>query len=194
MRKKLAAFLLCTIPLLIGCAASQDTSSMTIKKDGVVKSYIVEEFTAPYYDEYELQQSAEADILAYNDETGEDAIELKKFKLEEGILRATVEYQTSKDYESFNEETLFVGLLSEAEKDGYDVEGTFYAADDLYQKLTYEEIQKEGDYHVVIFTEPVNVKVADKVIYISDGLQKGNSAKEVSITDDTKEIYYIIYE
>lgn len=194
MRKKTIAMIILCIPFLFGCGNSFDTSSMTLTKDGIVKSYIVEDFSAAYYDASELEQSITADINSYNADYENEVIKLKEFVVEEGILNATITYENADVYEEFNEETLFFGSMSEAIEKGYKFDVPFYSVTDPTQKTDYDTIKKENNYHVVIFTEPVNVKVADKVVYISDGLQKGDGAKEVMVTDTTKEIYYIIYE
>ncbi len=195
MRKKKIAIILLCLTFLTGCGYGQDTSAMIIKKNGEVKSYIVEDFSASYYDITELQESVEGDILSFNETYGESTIELKKFEVDEmNVLRATMIYEDANAYEEFNKETLFVGTLLEAIEAGYDLNTSYYGVSDASVTITYDELIKENNYHVVIFTEPVNVKVAKKVIYISEGLQKGGSSKEVVITDNTKEIYYIIYE
>lgn len=194
MRKKTIAMIVSCIPFLFGCGNSFDTSSMTITKDGMIESYIVEDFAATYYDAGELEQSIMADVNSFNADYENEVIVLKEFVVEEGILNATITYENADIYEEFNEEELFIGSMAEAIEKGYKFDVPFYSVDNLSQKAEYDAIKKENNYHVVIFTEPVNVKVSDKVVYISDGLQKGDGAKKVMVTDNTKEIYYIIYE
>ncbi len=177
MQKKYFALALLIVFVLTGCAGNPNVSTMDIHKDGTVKSYIVEEFGASYYDAEELKSSVMEDILHTNELQEQNVIELLECELTEGILKATIEYQNAGAYESFNEETLFVGLWEEAVAEGYAVDAN---------------IENEN-YHIVIFTEPVDVKVPKKIVYVSDGLQK-TSSKKVTVTDKEKEIYYIIYE
>lgn len=193
MRKKWIALSLFPVLFLMGCSGGQDVSSITIDKDGTVKSYIVEDFTASYYDAEELKLSVSDDILTFNEQYEETAIELTKFESEEGVVRATVEYKNAEVYEEFNEETMFVGLVVDALAEDYVIEGEFYSVKDMENALSFAEINDEN-YHIMIFTEPVNVKTPGKVLYVSDGLEKGSSSKKVTVTDNTKEIYYIIYE
>ena len=192
MRKRWIVLALLSVLFLVGCAEGQDVSSMTIDEDGAVKSYIVEDFTASYYDAEELEASVSDNILYFNEKYEETVVELTKFQAEEGILKATIEYRSAKIYEEFNEETLFAGTIQDALAEDYDIDADFYSVKDMENKLAFADI--EENFHIVIFSEPVNVEVAGKVLYVSDGLQKGSGSKKVTVADDTKEIYYIIYE
>lgn len=193
MRKGWMALTLLSILFLVGCGEGQKESLMSIDKDGMVKSYIVEDFTASYYDAEELKASVSEDILSFNEESEETVIELTKFQAEEGVLRATIEYKNAEIYEEFNEETLFVGSIEAALEKGYKINASFYSIQDMETALKFADVKEEA-YHIIIFSEPVSVKAPGKVLYVSDGLQKGNGSKNVAVTDNTQEIYYIIYE
>ena len=177
MQKKYLALALPVVLFLTGCAGEPSVSTLTISKEGEVKSYIVEEFAAPYYDAEELKSNVLDDILYANEQLKQTAIELTGYELVEGVLHATIEYQSTKAYEEFNEETLYVGLWEEAVNEGYEIDAAI----------------ENDNYHVAVFTEPVDVKVPKKILYVSDGLQK-TGKKTVTVTDKEKEIYYIIYE
>lgn len=177
MQKKYLALALLVILFLTGCAGKPGVSTLIISKEGEVKSYIIEEFAAPYYDAEELKSNVLNDILHANEQLKQTAIELTSYELVEGVLSATIEYQSAKAYEDFNEETLYVGLWEEAVAEGYKIDAAI----------------ENDNYHIVIFTEPVDVKVPKKIVYVSDGLQK-TGKKTVTVTDREKEIYYIIHE
>ena len=177
MQKKHFALALLSVILLMGCAGEANVSTMTIDKNGAVQSYIVEDFTASYYDVEELRNSVLEDISYVNEQHEQTAIELTKYEVVEGGWKAIIEYQNADVYEDFNEETLYVGLWDEALDEGYDVTAEM----------------ENDNYRILIFSEPVDVKVTKKIVYVSDGLQK-TSSKKVTVTDKEKEIYYIIYE
>ena len=193
MRKKVIALALLSVLFLSGCGDDANVSQLTIDKEGAVKSYIVEEFTASYYNAEELQTGVTEDINYINEKYDGTVIELTKFAYEEGVVKATIEYQNANLYEEFNEEVLFVGTIEEAVAEKYQINATFYDAKNPENEVKFADI-KDENYHIMIFTEPINVKVPHKVLYVSEGLQKGNSSKKVSVTDNTQEIYYIIYE
>ena len=177
MQKKYLALALLGVLFLTGCSGSHDVSTLSINKDGEVTSYIVEEFLAPNYDAEELKRNVLSDIAVANENLKHSAIELKDYELVDGSLKATIDYKSAKAYEEFNEETLYVGTLNKALKEGYDIDADI----------------EDDEYHIVLFTENVNVEVPKKIVYVSDGLQK-NGSKAVTVTDKEKEIYYIIYE
>ena len=54
------------------------------------------------------------------------------------------------------------------------------------------EIENDG-YQVVVFSEPVDIRVPKKIVYVSDGIQTIGK-KTATVIDKEKEIYYIIYE
>lgn len=192
MRKGFIALTLLSILCLAGCGEGKNESLLCVEKDGTVKSYIVEDFTASYYNADELKESVTQDILSFNEDYDNAAVELTNFEAGEGILRATIEYQSAEAYEEFNEEAMSFGLLAEV-SEKYDIDADFYDVKNMENKLDFSDITDEN-YNIMIFTEPVSVKVPGKVLYISDGLQKGNSSKSVTVTDDKEEIYYIVYE
>ncbi len=178
MQKRILAFALLTALFLTGCAYNPEVSTISIGKNGEVESYIVEDFTASYYDAEELRNSVLADIQKVNEEYEQPAIELTAYELtESGILKSSIKYHSAKAYEEFNEETLYVGLWKEAISEGYKVDA---------------QIEDE-EYRIVIFSEAVNVMVPKNIVYASEGLQL-NGKKTVTVTDKEKEIYYIIYE
>ena len=153
MQKRYLALALLIALFLTGCAENPSVSTMSISKEGEVKSFIVEDFAASYYDAEELKNDVLSDIAVVNEEQQQSLIELINYELVEGVLSATIVYQNAKVYEEFNEETLFVGLWQEAVSEGYQIDA---------------DIENEN-YHVVVFTEPVDVKVPKKILYVSDG-------------------------
>lgn len=177
MQKRYLALALLMALFLTGCAGEPTVSTLCISKDGAVKSYIVEEFGEDYYDADELKSDVLEDVLNTNEVLKKTAIELTNYELAEGVLSATVEYQSAKAYEEFNDETLYVGLYEEAVAEGYKI---------------VADIENDN-YHIVIFSEPIDVRVPKKIVYVSDGLQK-TGKKTATVIDKEKEIYYIIYE
>lgn len=193
MQKKILALIMLSILLLTGCGGDEKVSTIIVEKDGSIRGYIVEEMNASHYDADELKESVTKDIAFYNDKYEEKAMELTKFQYEEGIIKAEIKYKDASFYELYNEEVLFVGKVGEALARDFDGNTVLYKVKGKDKQITLAELG-EKNYHVVIFSEPVNVKLPKKVLYLSEGLAKGSSSKKVKITDTTKEIYYIIYE
>jgi len=177
MHKRYWALALLIAFFMMGCGKEPTVSTMIIHKDGVIESYIVEEFMAPQYDATELKSIVSDDIAFINETYETPAIELIGFEVVEGILKATIEYQNTSAYEEFNEETLYIGLWEDAIKAGYPVNTEL----------------EDDEYNIVVFSEPVDITVPKNIVYVSDGLEK-SSKKTVTVLEKDKEIYYIIYE
>lgn len=195
MRRYVIAILLTMTFLLAGCGLFEDTPGLTVKENGEIKSYIAEEFSEDYYDETELHDSIQADIAEYNGE--EEKIKLTKFKVtgdDELTLTAVMEYSSATDYEEFNGEVLYIGSVAEALKEGYGEDCIFMTSEDENSKLTLNEIDQKGAYHLIMFTEPVSMKAPKKIQYYSEGLELDDNEKRVNIIQEDKEIYCIIYE
>lgn len=190
---KIALIISAVLILFTACSGDSDKSLMTVNKDGTIKSYMVEEFSESYYDAEELRESVAGDISYFNEKYESDVMELTEFEYAEGILKASMWYYDAKAYEDYNEEVFYSGKITDSLQEEYDLDVAFFDVKDLETKLQFEDI-KNGENSVLIFSEPVNVKLPEKVLYISEGLKKGRSSKDVTVTDDTKEIYCIIYE
>ncbi len=193
MRKRWIVPALLLVLLLTGCGEGKDSSVLVIDRHETVTSYIVEDFSASYLNAEELKTNVTEEINKANEGQENPVVELTKLEVEEGILRSTMEYQNTKAYEEFNEETLFVGTIDEAKEKGYSLDIDLYGVKDLNTKVKLSTVQTE-DMKVLIFSEPVSVKAPKKILYISDGLVPGKSSKKADVTDNTKEIYYIFYE
>lgn len=196
MRKVAACLIsLLLVTLLVGCAGSKgENTIMEVHKDGSVKSHIVEAFDQSYYDEAELQESMESDIADYNVTAGDKNISLDQFLVKDAVAKATITYASAEDYMAFNEETLFLGTIKEAKSAGYEVSVDMNAVEDTSSIQKLSSLSGDENMKLVIFSEPVEVKVYGKVLYVSKGLAPGSSDKSVTVTDTNQDLYYVIFE
>ena len=67
MRRKIPALIMLVILLLTGCGGDEKVSTMTVSKNGSIKSFIVEEMNAEHYDAEELKTAVNEDISFYNE-------------------------------------------------------------------------------------------------------------------------------
>ena len=74
---------------LTACAegGGEEESSVTILKDGKLKSLIVESFDKSYYDQDELQQKILREAADYNNEAGEGTVSVEKVAAQDGVVR-----------------------------------------------------------------------------------------------------------
>lgn len=183
--------------LLSGCSNTGDIEQNTIvvKKDGTVLGAIIEDFSDSKYVSEELQAMLEEEIAAYNAKAGEGRVTLETYEVtEDKKVKIYLEYASFEDYAGFNEETFFVGTVSEAYEAGHEFvdmenvtgEGTAIGKADVLEK---------GSMKMVVFEEPVHVRVNGKITYVSsgvtaDGKKEAAANKEEGMT----ETFYLMYE
>lgn len=143
-------------------------TTLFVDKDGSVTETIVEDFSMPQYDTEELSLTIAEEVAAYNSEYGADTVALKHFDVENGIVKAQLEYRTASDYEAFNNEAFFNGTISEALAAGYTLDVILQNSAnpdetiDLYQILTMQ------DKKVLITGIPSRLRVPSKILYVSE--------------------------
>lgn len=193
MIKKVTVMLLavCMMFVMTACSFGGKTfteDTIVIGKKGTVEGVIVEEFDKDYYNQDELNQMITDEISAYNG--GGEAVTLEKFEMtEDNKVYVSINYQTPADYKEFNEKELFVGTVLDAYNAGY----TFVdmAAVGEGSGLGAEEILENGSLKLVIFEEPVCVRVSGKIAYVSENVTNIDK-KEAKAQGEG--LFYIIYE
>ena len=193
MKKRM--FILCLISVMLfasGCAlgngnVTQDT--IIVNKKGTVSGIIVEAFDKDYYNGEELSQMIQEEITAYD--ASSEKVKLNEFEItEENKAYADIYYATDEDYKAFNDTEFFCGTVSAAYEAGY----TFVDMQSVNSGesgLDAKSVLEKGSMNVVVFSEPVAVRVPGKIAYISEGVTLTDK-KEVKT--DSEGIFYIIYE
>lgn len=171
IKKAILPILILSIALT-GCGASADSSSLALSKKGVLTQTIVEEWDQEQYDKNELQQQIETDIQQY----GQD-IELNSIKVKDAAVTVKMTYQNLETYAQYNQVVLFKGTVAQCQAAGYLLEGEF--KDTQGEDVNRTQVINIGDAcTVLVFQEPVNVKVPGKILYYSSSLELV-SGKEV---------------
>ncbi len=193
MRKLISLCLLtCSILLLAGCLGSvPEENTIAVNKRGEITNTIVEDFDKDFYDADELESEIEAELAEYNKNFAADHVSMETFEVEDKVATLQLSFDESKYYTDYTGLTLFVGTLSEAEDEGYDLSGEFVDADG---NATDPETAAAGeDVHVLILEEAVNVQVPGTILAVCSGdnvTVTGN--REASIAE--AKLSYIIYE
>ena len=164
--------LLCSIGMLSGCRlpTNATNTSVTVDENGALTEVIVEDRGEKDYTEEELQAYINDAIALYNAADEDPKITLESGRVENGSVRLTLKYASCEDYAAFNQVTCFLGTLKEAEDAGYTLDRSWL-----------EPNGKEGDLDVIrerlkewkvfIISEPIKVKVPDKILYASDNVK-----------------------
>ena len=163
----LLAFLAC---LVSGCTLpTTRNTTVTIDETGKLTEEIVENQGESEYTADELQAYIEEALAAYNRGKETPAIILDSCRVENGSVRLGLAYANFEDYAAFNQVTCFQGTLKEAEDAGYSMDMTWLEPNG--QKGDLEIIRERlKEWKVMIVSEPINVKVPDKILYASDNV------------------------
>ena len=157
---------------MAGCSLPNSSQSTSLQVDdtGAVTETIVEGRDGDYTED-ELASYIRDSVSAYN--TGKDsAVSLDSCSVDGNAVKIVMKYATVQDYSAYNSVTAFLGTLEEAEAAGYDIGqnwmtsgGEAAAEDDLSQISA-----RKKEWKVFIVSEPVYVRVPDKILYTTDNV------------------------
>lgn len=177
--KKFIFVLLCTflIASLAGCggdAAVEENAyetTITFDKDGKITEVIVESFDQPYYTEEGLRAFFQEKIKDYNSTNiGNGTIELKSLSVEDGIARATLEFDDDDTYKAFNGNSVFYGTVSDAYDKGYITE-TVLKAYGTEGTISKNDLMKMNKSTIVVVSESIRVICPSKITYTSANVE-----------------------
>ena len=75
-------------------------------KNGSLIETITEDFDEELYNQDELKEMAEGEFAQYNEEAGEERLELEEINFEDGKAALSVKYASDEDYTAFNGEEI----------------------------------------------------------------------------------------
>ena len=81
-----------------GFGSEGETTTISIEKDGIVRSHIEESFAQSYYDKDELQQMILREAADYNREAGSGCVTVEKVEVENQIATVEMTYQKALDF------------------------------------------------------------------------------------------------
>lgn len=198
MRKKLALMLASVIMIigLAGCGSSESAVTATtieVKKDGSVIHTIVEDFSEDYYDLEALEREIQDACDTYNASAGEGSVTVGEAVVEDGVLTVRMTYQNAAAYAGFNKQALFSGTVKDAYNAGYDLDVTLYSIQDDGETIGKDDLLNMGEQHIVILREAVDVRVWDKVLYVSGDVLKTGDSRMVMVGGGSA-LTYIVFE
>lgn len=201
MKRKIKRILLVSMVfaamLLSGCSdtGNIEQNTIVVKKDGTILGAIIEDFSDSKYVSEELKTMLEEEIAAYNAKAGEGKVALETYEVtEDKKVKVYLEYASFEDYAGFNEETFFVGTVSEAYEAGYE----FVDMENVTEEgnpIGKADVLEKGSMKMVIFEEPVHVRVNGKITYVSSGVAaEGKKEAVVNEEEGMTETFYLMYQ
>lgn len=196
----LFSMLLFLCVVLSGCGAKgsklqAETTTICIDKDGTVTHQIVETFESEYYDVDSLTTMIEEEIKEYNSgkETASVLLDsVLETENDNGTkqVKVVMTYKNAKEYENFNQKTLFYGTISEALELGYDLDVSLVDLNDETKRIGKSEIEAMKESYLVICEEDVPISLEKKIVYMSNNRKIEN--KYLAGNSSTMENTYII--
>lgn len=185
------------------------TDTVLIQADGSVLDYQVDSFDKAYYNISEYEQMLKTEIDAYNqstpmpvNSTGKPLVSVKTVGM---VQEASATAQTVLEFQSVDalcdyykaygvERTFYYGTVSEAIKQGYDVNNNLYVRKkDSFVAVTQEQIEKSLSRHILIVSgENLHIRFENKIIYSSKDVTLNEAKTEAVVTDAV--ISYFVFE
>lgn len=194
-RKRIASCVLSTCLFLFifsGCGEeAYSTNTLVLDKDGGIKEYLVEDFPVDLYDIDEWKSEATSEIDALNKNYGSDDITMSDVVMNDSVLQCTIEYASDDAYFDLNGTPIFVGTIAQAVTAGYSL---LVPVEDAYDNtpISSDEVLKMDDSHIVIISEPCDIKTYKNIMYVSEGVTVGEDKKTATV--DGEGTSYIIFK
>lgn len=198
MRKRHICLLTASVLLLNGCGGvgKMESSTITVNKEGIVTTKLMEEFLDEQYDASELESTITEWVNTYNAENGDEQVTLKEVDVQEGVAKVIMDYASDDAYRGFNQVDFYAGTVKQAQEEGYAFAGDFVDANgtDIADGTIPETCQEQ---QVMIIREPLDVLVPGKIMYVSKNMKV--ESKKLATYEGTNETVvtdaygYVIY-
>lgn len=172
--KKAVIAVLSIVMMISICACNSQSpdkigaTTIYVDNKGKVIETVVEDFSMPHYDEEELNKSIEEEMTAYNESVGKEAVNLEYFKVENGIVKTQMTFESAADYEAFNNVEFFTGTIADALAAGYSMDVTLKNPANDEETIGIHEILTIQDKQVMIIQAPTRLRTESKILYVSD--------------------------
>lgn len=175
-KEKTAVLILAVTCVLAGCGGSKtpEVSSLSVAKDGKVSHQIVGQFEQDYYEKDGLMTLAQERVAEYCADNGEGSVVLGEVDEQDGKVLIHFDYASGDDYSAFNNRTLFVGTLEEAEGLDYNLDYVAFVSP-KGQPMEVSGIEEPEKKQIMIIgmkpAEELLVNVSGKVLYINQSAE-----------------------
>ena len=176
LKKKTVILLLACMTLFAsafsGCAFGVRGSStgVTVDETGWITEEIVENRGAEDYTEEELISFIQDQVDRYNRQKESDAVKLNSCMAQGNSVKISMGYASFQDYAEFNQVVCFNGTLQEAADAGYELDRNWYEPNGTKGDMGIIQ-ERFKEWKVFIISEPIHVKVSDKILYASDNVR-----------------------
>ncbi|MGN0361650.1 MAG: hypothetical protein ACI4ET_02305 [Bilifractor sp.] len=172
IRRCLATGVLATAVMFAtaGCSLpnSIENTTVSVGEEGNVTENIVESKDDEDYTEDDLKQYIQDAVTSY-DSGNKGSVKLESCSVDDNSVTIRMSYASMDDYSGFNNVTAFLGTLAEAENAGFSMDQNFL---DGYGNAADPDVlsSRAKEWKVLILSEPVMVRLPDKILYATDNV------------------------
>ena len=180
---------------LTACISAEpdEGTTVSVSKDGVITSYIVESFDKPYYDQEEMKQMILSEVADYNREVGSSNVSVDKIVVEDNLATVVMNFANAEDYGEFYGKTFFIGTAKEAQDGGYDIDTVLSSTEDELETIGMSDMLTMTEYQILITDMKEPVTLNGKAAYVSDNTIYSNSLKTVTFGGEADDLAYVMY-
>ena len=189
------AIILTSVLMLTGCKSGYEQAdaglgSLSVLKDGSVDAVLIDDFSKAEYNESELAEFINKELLNYNASHGVESIVMKSHARRDDNMVVELHFTTVKDYDEYMPYKLFTGTVQEAYDKGYDFECALSFAEQPEHVIGKNDLMNMADKKILIFTGHGRISVPSKIKYYTQSM-KQTSDRSVEASEDGT--YIIIY-
>ena len=155
---------------MLGACGSTSSDMTTLEVDDLsIIQHIVE--PADYAeDKADLESFITESVDQYNQEAGGEYITLDSCSLDSESVRVQMTYASYVEYAAFNQMPCFLGTLTDAAAQGYDL--NINLKDKNGEEVNGQILlSSDPTFRVLIIQEPVQIKTDTRIQYVSDGVE-----------------------
>lgn len=172
----------------------EEVTTISIEKDGTVRSHIEESFEQSYYDKDELQQMILVEVADYNRKMGNGNIAVEKVEVEKGTATVEMTYQKAADYAAFNKVVFFDGTAQEALDAGYELNIVLSGVKDSQETIGKADLLNMEDYRLLITDVAETVNLSGKAEFMNESVAASENRRSVKKADTAEGLAYILYK
>lgn len=205
MHKSIVLLRLCVVLVfaaaLLGCGCGKDANekyreadadTLFVASDLTLVCTVIDSLDKEYYDTEELRTFVDEEIRTYNYSIPAEAVNFIDLNIEDDVVKLILKYASAEHYSEFNQESLYIGTISEAMELGYDFATTFYKYENLSEAALADALYNVAGYVIIIEpTEEMVINVPGEIKFIGADVTEIDKAT-AQVKADCRS--YIIYE
>lgn len=192
---KMVYYALFSAMLFCGCGSSYEQADeqlggFTIARDGSIDALLIDDFADSLYNESELTEYINKELLNYNASHGAESISLVSHARRDDKMVVKLRFKSAADYDEYMPYRLFTGTVQEAYDNGYDLDCALAYTQQPEHVIGKNDLMNMADKKIMIFMGHGRIRMPSAVKFYTQSM-KQTDAKTVEASEDGT--YIIIY-